>query len=142
MSVGSQKWSSESHCRKWHQFPCDRAVGAHLLPSFRCFFFPVNEYLFIHLESLNGFSNHNLVNNIIKVITGVTFLLVCVRDSIISIYNIFLLNKVKCIITISLFSLANKHVFYLIEWNNWLIHKARKVHKTFNLQIGLTNTYF
>lgn len=111
-------------------------------PPSDAFFFPVNEYLFIHLESLNGFSNHNLVNNIIKVITGVTFLLVCVRDSIISIYNIFLLNKVKCIITISLFSLANKHVFYLIEWNNWLIHKARKVHKTFNLQIGLTNTYF
>lgn len=103
-------------------------------------FFPVNEYLFVHLESLNGFSNHNLVNNIIKVITEVTFCLF-VLDSIISIYNVFLFNKVKCIITISLFSLANKYVLYLIEWNNWLIHQARKVYKTFNLQICLTNTY-
>lgn len=54
----------------------------------------------------------SLVNNTIKVITKVIFLLVCVRDSIISIYNIFLFNKVKCIIIVSLFSQTNNHVLY------------------------------
>lgn len=70
---------------------------------------------FNHLGSLNAFSNDSLVNIIIKVITKVIFLLVYVRDSIISIYNILLFNKVECVIIISLFSLTNTHVLYWIE---------------------------
>lgn len=116
MSYGAPEGAS--HSREWHQFPCDRMVGAHLLPPLRCFmnfFFFFYKYLFIHLGSLNGFSNQSLVNNIIKVITKVMFLLVCIRDSIISIYNIFLFNKVKCIITISIFSLTNMFHIWLSE---------------------------
>lgn len=75
---------------------------------------------FNHLGSLNAFLNDSLVNIIIKVITKVIFLLVYVRESIISIYNILLFNKVEYIIIISLFSLTNIHVLYWIEWNSWL----------------------
>lgn len=76
---------------------------------------------FNHLGSLNAFLNDSLVNIIIKVITKVIFLLVYVRESIISIYNILLFNKVEYIIIISLFSLTNIHVLYWIEWNSWLM---------------------
>lgn len=71
---------------------------------------------FIHLGSLNGFSNHNLVNNIMKMMAKVIFLFVCVRGSVISICNIFLFNEVECIIIIiSLISLTNNHVCGLSE---------------------------
>lgn len=79
------------------------------------FLFFLMTIYFVHPGSLNGFSTHSLVNDITKVITKVIFLLDYVRDSIISIYIIFLFNKVKCIIIVNLFPLTDNQVLYWIE---------------------------